>query len=143
MASKDNLGPLLSLVKKYAGYNFQHKNLFYLVEEGWVGHCHPGHFVVLPTTHGPSSHLPAHPVGHSHLLGKWLDVRHRCSIDLKLLRMTCVSSMQCSGGRHQHHVLVQSTGKVQSGLSVPFKRLWQLSIFQSHSFQCRFQIRSG
>ena len=66
-------------------------SLLGLVEEGGVGHRHPRHLVVLPR---PGSHLA--PVGHPHLLGKRLDVRHRSSIHLELLGVTCVINKSLS-----------------------------------------------
>ena len=73
-------------------------SLLRLVEEGRVGHRHPRHLVVLPVDPAGLG-----PVGHPHLLGKRLDVRHRCAVDLKLLKMTCVkwigSTRPCLGSK--------------------------------------------
>ena len=102
----------------------------YLVEERRVGHGHPGHLVVFPVD-APSW---LRTVGHPHLLGERLDVRHRGSIDLKLLWMTCVRSVQWINITSLSWV--QST--VQSRLSVPFVVAVNQSKPQTCNFQCRF-----
>ena len=114
------------------GYLLKYKSKqIYLVEKGRVGHGHPGHLVIFPVD-APSWLCT---VGHPHLLGERLDVRHRGSIDLKLLWMTCVTSLRINIASLSS---VQST--VQSRLSVPFVVAVNQSKPQTCNSQCRFYI---